>query len=151
MTLTADRLDPILQRKLKPCLQGFEWTAVLKRLDVARGKRPSAYERDDPAAQLRMLTEPWGELGYFFEADGNRTVSTEAQQLRAMRSRLSHQGDLGEWEVVRTYGFVYELLSALEDEEGALVAGVRGSVLLRYSLGEQNGCFAGRACGGASR
>lgn len=136
LTLMATRLDPILQEKLEPHLQGLEWTAVLRQLDLAKGKRAGTYERHDPAAQLRMLTEPLGQLNYFFEVDGNRTVSTEAQQLRGMRNDLAHHREMGEWEVARTYGFVYELLSALGDEVGALAAQEHLSrVLLHYALG----------------
>lgn len=58
-----------------------------------------------------------------------------------MRNRLSHLGDLGEWEVARRYGFVYELSPVLEDEKRVLAAQENmDRVLLHYSLGEHHGC-----------
>lgn len=136
LKLMAGRLDPILQQKLEPYLQGLEWPAVLRQLDLAKGRTAGTYERHDPAAQLRMLTEPLGQLGYHFEVDGNRRVSAEAQQLRNMRNLWAHNMELGEWDVARTYGFVYELLTALGDEEGAQEAQEHlDRVLLHYSLG----------------
>lgn len=136
LKLMAGRLDPILQRKLEPYLQGLEWPAVLRQLDIAKGRTAGACERLDPAAQLRMLTEPLGQLGCHFEVDGNRTVSSEAQQLRNMRNLWAHNMDLEEWDVARTYGFLFELLSALGDEDGALEAQEHlDRVLLHYSWG----------------
>lgn len=135
--LLGEHLEPILQEALAGYLDGLEWTAVLRQLDVAKGREPGTYRAADPAAQLRMLTEPLGKLGYFFEVDNLRTVSTTAQQLRALRNRWAHYDVFEPWDVVQAYGSVYQLLSALEDTDGALRAQEKmNQVQLGYALGE---------------
>ena len=140
LDLLSQHLDPILQQSLAGYLKGTEWTAVLRQLDVAKGREPGFYQTTDPAAQLRMLTEPLGNLGYHFEVDNLRTVSATAQQLRALRNRWAHHDSFDSWDVVRAYGSVYQLLSVLEDTDGALRAQEKmNRVQLGYALGDSIG------------
>src|SRR5699024_7430819 len=85
----ASRLDGIIARVIAPHVNGLAWTAVLVELDKLKGKRPSSIAANDLQAQLRMLTERLGGLGYPFD-DESRTVSTVASHLRSVRRNLAH-------------------------------------------------------------
>ena len=128
--LLAERLDPILQAKMAEYLEGLPWTAVLERIDVSRGREPGIYGRFDPAAQLRMLTERIGKLGFPFEVDDMRRVSTAAQQLRLLRNRWSHYDELDLWDPTRAYDSIHTLLTLLDDDEGAQTAAEKRDALL---------------------
>lgn len=117
----AVRLNPIIATRLAATLGGLPWTAILEQLDVAKGKASGRYLGSDPQAQLRMLTERLGGLGFPFD-DKARTVSTWGNELRILRNQLAHHDDLDTLDAVRMHDFAHRLLSRLDDDEGAKVA-----------------------------
>lgn len=117
----AARLDPIIGARLVGTLGGLPWTAILEQLDVAKGKVPGRYLASDPQAQLRMLTERLGGLGFPFD-DKARTVSTWGNELRILRNQLAHHDDLDTLDAVRMHDFADRLLFRLDDDEGAKIS-----------------------------
>lgn len=122
LQLISSRLEPIIARTLEPMIPSAHWTDVLKELDRARGRAPGQYNPTDPAAQLRMLTERLGRLGYPFDGDGDRAVSTVAQELRSLRNKWSHHTELDAMDAFRAHDQASRLLVVLNDPEGARVA-----------------------------
>ena len=122
LDLMVARLDPIIEAKLSPHLGSYEWTEVLVGLDRARGRNPGSYHRKDPAAQLRMLTEKLGDLGYPFDVDSSRTASTNAQLLRTLRNHVAHNRELTDRDGSRVHDYLAILLETLGDQEGAASA-----------------------------
>ncbi|WP_425953341.1 DUF3320 domain-containing protein [Xylanimonas sp. McL0601] len=117
----AARLDPIITNRLAAVLGGLPWTAVLEQLDVAKGKAPGHYIASDPQAQLRVLTERLGAVGFPFD-DKARSVSTLGSELRIVRNQLSHFDELGTLDAIRMHDFAHRLLSRLADPKGAQAA-----------------------------
>lgn len=116
--ILASRLDPIIESTLAPHLGGLEWPAILRERDRVRGRSPGTYARSDPQAQLKVLTEKLGMIGYPFD-DHTRTVSVLGGELRIARNRWAHHGELTALDGWRTGDFVVRLLERLGDAEGA--------------------------------
>ncbi|MDR0481873.1 MAG: hypothetical protein LBH13_01735 [Cellulomonadaceae bacterium] len=114
----ATRLDPIIAARLDGDLGGLPWTAVLTQLDVVKGKKPGTYSVSDPQAQLRILTERLGGLGFPFD-DYKRTVSTLGSRLRIARNQVYHHDEVTLLDVFRMYDDSCQLLGHLGDAEGA--------------------------------
>lgn len=113
------RLDPIIARRLAPHLNGLPWTAVLDALDDQRNyARTFRYETNDLHAQLRMLTERLGTLGYPFD-DTARFVSTTGSKLRIIRNVSAHNGELSVGDAFRASDDAVELLKSFRDHDGA--------------------------------
>lgn len=138
LQLLSKRLDPIIHSRLEGVLGGREWTEVLEKIDEKRGRKPGIYRRNDPAAQLRMLTEQIGKLGFPFEVDQHRTVSNLGGQLRAFRNRWSHHDELEVMDAVRAYDATHLLLENLGDPEGSMRAHEKREAILA-ALGAGNG------------
>lgn len=122
LDLLAQRLDPILDGRLATSLQGLEWTVILRELDRAKGYSNRDYSSRDLQAQLRMLTERLGGLGYPFDDPQTRIVSTLGGELRIMRNRWAHGHELTQLDAWRTHDFVVRLLEHFADVEGLTVA-----------------------------
>lgn len=131
LSLLGQRLDPILQKHLDVHIQGKPWTVVLSALDASKDREPGFYNRQDPGAQLRVLTERLGPLGFPFEVDHLRSVSTTAQQLRVLRNKWGHHEKLEGWDIARAYDGTHALLNLLGDTEGASIAQDRRDAALR--------------------
>lgn len=112
------RLEPIVASTLAPHVGPLPWTVILEELDRQRGKAPGTYAASDPQAQLRVLTERLGSIGFPFD-DHTRTVSVLGGELRISRNRWAHHGDLDALDAWRTNDFVVRLLDRLGDAEGA--------------------------------
>lgn len=114
----AKRLDPIIAERLAPSLGGHPWTVVLEILDEKKGFT-SGYQHwtYDLQAQLRMLTEKLGDLGYPFD-DKLRTVSTVGNELRIVRKRMAHMHDFSIEEAFRANDFCVRLLEHFADSDG---------------------------------
>jgi hypothetical protein len=137
LDLLAARLDPIIQEGLESALQGLDWTVILTELDKSKGYPPKGYTRNDIQAQLRILTEPLGALGYPF-SDKERTSSTLGNELRIVRNAFAHSGDFTWLDAWRAADFGVRMLAYFGDSDGAadLVA-VRDSLLPQ--LAEERG------------
>lgn len=118
----AQRLDPIIGRTLASHLGGAPWTAVLAVLDQKKGYAPKQYATTDLQAQLRMLTERLGSLGYPFD-DVTRTVSTLGGELRIVRNNLAHTHTFSVIEAFRANDFAVRLLEHFNDADGLAEAG----------------------------
>ncbi len=114
----AARLYVLIPEKLAEVLGGLEWTAILTELDRVKGRTPSVYSANDVAAQLRVLTERLGGIGYPFSV-GNRLVGNYAGELRIARNNWAHLGDFNAVEAWRVVDTAQRLLAALGDAEGA--------------------------------
>ena len=129
----ASRLDGIIARVIAPHVNGLAWTAVLVELDKLKGKRPSIIAANDLQAQLRMLTERLGGLGYPFD-DESRTVSTVASDLRSVRRNLAHTNPFSTLEAWRAADLCVRLLEALGDADGIIQATeIRHEAFLGYA------------------
>ena len=129
----ASRLDGIIARVIAPHVNGLAWTAVLVELDKLKGKRPSIIAANDLQAQLRMLTERLGGLGYPFD-DESRTVSTVASDLRSVRRNLAHTNPFSTLEAWRAADLCVRLLEALGDADGIIRATeIRHEAFLGYA------------------
>ena len=114
----AKRLDPIIASELSSQLGGHPWTVVLEILDQKKGFASGyKYWTYDLQAQLRMLTERLGDLGYPFD-DKQRTVSTLGNELRIVRNQMAHMHDFSVEEAFRANDFCVRLLEHFEDTEG---------------------------------
>lgn len=122
LDLLAGRLNIIITAQLSASLQGLEWTIILRELDNAKGYANKQYSPLDLQAQLRMLTERLGGLGFPFDDPRTRIVSTLGGELRIMRNRWAHGHELNELDAWRTHDFVVRLLEHFNDREGLVPA-----------------------------
>lgn len=114
----AKRLDMIIASRLSADLGGHSWTVVLQILDQKKGFTTDyQYATYDLQAQLRMLTERLGDLGYPFD-DKQRTVSTLGNELRIVRKQMAHMHTFSVVEAFRTNDFCVRLLGHFDDEDG---------------------------------
>lgn len=114
----AKQLDQIISRKLAPGLGDHPWTVVLDILDQKKGFATShQHWTYDLQAQLRMLTERLGDLGYPFD-DHQRTVSTLGNELRIVRKQMAHMHDFSVAEAFRASDFCLRLLEHFGDGDG---------------------------------
>lgn len=113
----ASRLDPILAERLAPYLHGHVWTVLLEELDISRNRRPGFYSSTDLQAQLRILTERLGQIGYPLDNQA-REVSTLGQELRLIRNHWAHNAELDTLDAWRAHDFSMRLLSIFSDIEG---------------------------------
>lgn len=111
------RLDPIIDARLRPHLGSLPWTRILIELDRSRGRVPREYASSDLQAQLKVLTERLGELGFPFD-DHTRIVSTLGNELRIMRNRWAHHDELSVLDAWRTHDFCVRLLEHFGDRDG---------------------------------
>ena len=89
----AARLNAIVAATLAPSLDGLPWTTVLTELDKMRGKSPKTYAAADLQAQLRIITERLGNLGFPFD-DHTHLVTALGSELRIVRNRWAHNDEL---------------------------------------------------------
>lgn len=117
----AGRLDPIIAGRLAPSLGGLPWTTVLIELDKMRGKPPKTYATTDLQAQLKILTERLGNLGFPFD-DNTRLVTTLGSELRIVRNRWAHNDELTTLDAWRAHDFAVRLLDHFVDKVGVVGA-----------------------------
>lgn len=113
----ASRLNPIIGTTLAPSLGGLPWPTVLTELDRMRGKPPKLYYAADLQAQLKVLTERLGSLGYPFD-DHTRLVSALGSELRIVRNRWAHHDELTTLDAWRAHDFAVRLLEKFRDTQG---------------------------------
>ncbi|WP_169618752.1 DUF3320 domain-containing protein [Mycolicibacterium peregrinum] len=114
----ADRLGPIIGSRLGDDLGGRPWTVVLEIVDEKKGfARANKYLTSDLQAQLRMITERLGNLGFPFD-DKQRIVSTLGGELRIVRNQMAHMHKFSTEEAFRANDFCVRLLEHFEDADG---------------------------------
>ncbi|WP_175954281.1 Swt1 family HEPN domain-containing protein [Schaalia sp. Marseille-Q2122] len=112
------RLEPIIDAHLRLHLGSLSWTRILIELDRSHGKVPREYARSDLQAQLKVLTERLGQLGFPFD-DHTRVVSTLGNELRIMRNRWVHHDELSVLDAWHTHDFCARLLKHFGDQDGS--------------------------------
>lgn len=117
----AGRLDPIIEGKLKPSLNGLPWPTVLTELDRMRGRPSKSYTSTDLQSQLKVVTERLGTLGFPFD-DHTRLVSTLGNELRIVRNRWAHHDELTTLDAWRAHDFAVRLLEHFGDAQGVASA-----------------------------
>lgn len=132
------RLDPIIAAKLKPYLGGLPWTKILEILDGKKGsERSHRYRTNDLQAQLRVLSQRLGDLGYPFD-NGARFVSSTANKLKIYRNASAHNEVLTVRDAYRAADASVELLLYFNDDEGLTeLRRIRREALV--ALAEQEG------------
>lgn len=135
LNLLSVRLEPIIAQTLAPHLGGLEWTELLSEMDRLKGKTPYAHARTDVQAQLRVITERLGTIGYPFD-DHTRAVSTLGGELRIVRNRVYHMDELSLLDAWRTLDFVVRLLAQLGDVDGSKLAEAERDGILRFARPE---------------
>lgn len=136
----ANRLNPIISETLVQHLGGHEWTLILSELDRSKGRQGRSYIATDLQAQLRVLTERLGGLGFPFD-DPARHVSTLGSELRILRNRWAHGDELETLDAWRAHDFSARLLEYFKDWEGVKHArDLRAEVL--KALAEEGGLTA---------
>jgi hypothetical protein len=114
----AKRLDPIIGNRLASDLGDHPWTVVLEILDQKKGfTNGYKYWTYDLQAQLRMITERLGDLGFPFD-DRQRTVSTIGNELRIVRKQMAHMHDFTVDEAFRANDYAVRLLENFQDAQG---------------------------------
>lgn len=129
LTHLAGRLDAVIASHLAAELHGLPWTQVLIELDRAKGIPAKQYASSDLQAQLRMLTERLGGLGFPFD-DKTRLTTALGSELRVFRNRWAHNDELGDEDAYRAADSGCRLLGRLGDVDGA----VRAEILRKESL-----------------
>ncbi len=119
--LLRRRLNPLIQARIDGLASGNVWTSVLEQMDRLKGRAPGIYGREDPSAQLRMLTERLGGLGFPFDEGvvPPRYVSTLASDLRIARNNVAHGSPIDIHDAIRAHDSATKLLETLGDAEGA--------------------------------
>lgn len=135
--LTA-RLDPIIAAKLRADLGGLSWPIILSQLDDIRGRIPGVYQRNDLQAQLRMLTEKLGDIGFPFD-NQSRLASTLGNELRIMRNRWAHNDELDTIDAWRAHDFAVRLLDYFGDVPGAVSATTLRDAAFEALVAERGG------------
>jgi len=137
LDLLAARMNPILTQELAPVLSGLPWTTVLEQLDRMKGFVPKTYLATDVQAQLRMVTERLGSLGYPFDTGGSRVVSTLGNELRIIRNRWAHDPEFTSLDAWRTWDFVCRLLEHFGDDKGLATAWHERTAALMAAVSEE--------------
>lgn len=94
---------------------------MLQELDGLKGRPPGIYGREDPSAQLRMLTERLGGLGFPFDEGvvPPRYVSTLASDLRIARNNIAHGNSIDIHDAICAHDSSAKLLAVLGDSDGS--------------------------------
>lgn len=114
-------LNPIIQEGLREYIGELPWTNLLFELDRSRDKKYQEYKSSDLHAQLNMLTERLGDLGYPFD-NSAREVSTLGSELRIVRNRWAHHDEFSALDAWRCHDFCVRLLEYFNDVEGVAAA-----------------------------
>ena len=132
----AARLDPIIAATLAAEVGDHPWTVVLEILDRHKGfTTRRTYATGDLQAQLRVLTERLGGLGYPFN-DPQRTVSTLGSELRIVRNQLAHMHTFTTDEAFRAHDFSVRLLTHFHDDGTDEAARLRREALAALAAAE---------------
>ena len=107
-------LTPFVERVFADALPpGLEWTEVLRRKDIAAGRRVGMYRNRDLSLMLRAMTERIGDLGYPFSQYLPRQGQSYASELRDVRNRWAHNETFTPAEAYRALDTIELLLRAV--------------------------------------
>ncbi|MEV7631207.1 Swt1 family HEPN domain-containing protein [Microbacterium sp. NPDC089318] len=115
--ILAEALDPFIAEVLEPQIGVSDWALVVKLADEEKGITGKAYSREDPAVQLRMLTE--GLTGrvkkgwYPFKGTVTREHEAYASLLRETRNQWAHNASFDDDAALRALDYARLLLAAV--------------------------------------
>jgi hypothetical protein len=113
-------LTPFIERVFSDALPpDLEWTELLRRKDLAGGRRLGTYRSRDLSLMLRAMTERLGELGYPFSQYLPRQGQNYASELRDVRNRWAHNETFTPAEAQRAIDTVALLLRAVGADAAA--------------------------------
>jgi len=113
-------LTPFVERVFAQVLPpGAEWTELLRRKDLASGRRVGNYRSRDLSLILRVTTERLGDLGYPFSQYLSRQGQNYASELRDVRNRWAHNETFTPAEAYRAVETAELLLRAVGAETAA--------------------------------
>jgi hypothetical protein len=123
-------LTPFVERVFTQVLPpGLEWTELLRRKDLASGRRLGNYRSRDLSLMLRAMTERLGDLGYPFSQCLSRHGQNYASELRDVRNRWAHNEAFSRAEAHRAIETVELLLRAVgADVAASQAAQLKASV-----------------------
>ncbi|MBN1173560.1 MAG: DUF499 domain-containing protein [Micromonosporaceae bacterium] len=110
-------LDAFITRVVGPDIgEGKDWTLLLALKDTSTGNPPRSYDRRDPQAQLRMLTENvtgQARPGWYpFDEHLSKAEKSLASELRETRNRWAHNEPFSADDAYRGLDTVERLLRA---------------------------------------
>ncbi|ORV09814.1 DUF3320 domain-containing protein [Mycobacterium celatum] len=107
-------LTPFVEQVFADTLPpSIEWTELLRRKDLAVGRRVGMYRNRDLSLMLRAMTERLGELGYPFSQHLSRQGQNYASELRDVRNRWAHNEAFTQSEAYRAIDTVELLLRSV--------------------------------------
>ncbi len=115
--ILAQALDVFIAEVLKPQIGDSDWALLVKLADEEKGITGRAYSREDPALQLRMLTE--GLTGrvkkgwYPFKGTVTREHEAYASLLRETRNQWAHNTSFDDDAALRALDYARLLLAAV--------------------------------------
>jgi hypothetical protein len=81
----ATSLGSYIASVLEGVVPGIPWTMLLEQKDASAGRPPKTYSLTDLSAQLRVMTESLGSLGYPFNLGHDaRSYTSELRQTAMM-------------------------------------------------------------------
>lgn len=112
LDILSEALEPFIARVLAPHLpEGVSnWTLVLAAKDGIAGKE---YSASDPQVQLRVITEPLGNLRYVFNDVLSRAEQNLASEVRAVRDSWAHRKPFSSDDAYRALDTMERLLRAI--------------------------------------
>ena len=90
--ILSESLEGYVSNFLKDQIEVDDWTKLLAAYDARNGRPAHPIKANDLAAQLRMMTTPFGSRGYLF--DLSRAEQRLVGELRDVRNAWAHGGDL---------------------------------------------------------
>lgn len=110
-TLAAE-LQPFISRVFLQYVpeENVDWTQVLANKDAILGKK---YTATDPQVQLRVITEPLGNLGYVFNRVLSRGEQNLASELRGVHDNWVERKPFGADDTYRALDTIERLLRAI--------------------------------------
>ena len=107
-------LTPFVERVFTDVLPpNMEWTELLRRKDMASGRRVGVYQGRDLSLMLRAMTERIGELGFPFSQHLPRQGQNYASELREVRNKWAHNEEFSAADAYRAIDTVELLLRAV--------------------------------------
>lgn len=140
--ILAEALDPFIAEVLEPQIGDSDWALVVKLADEEKGISGKAYSREDPAVQLRMLTE--GLTGrvkkgwYPFKGVVTREHEAYASLLRETRNQWAHNASFDDDAALRALDYARLLLAAVGQAYAADKVDAIRLDLRRIATGKQD-------------
>ncbi|GAB3031570.1 Swt1 family HEPN domain-containing protein [Parafrigoribacterium mesophilum] len=140
--ILAEALDPFIAEVLEPQIGDSDWALVVKLADEEKGITGKAHSREDPAMQLRILTE--GLTGrvkkgwYPFKGVVTREHEAYASLLRETRNQWAHNASFDDDAALRALDYARLLLSAVGQAHAADKVDAIRLDLRRIATGKQD-------------